>query len=65
MKHKLILSLADVLLGVTIISFFPTIIAVVWLEPTEFWLKVLATNMLLFSFGMLLHNAFEDHCGTV
>lgn len=64
MKHRLIQSLADILIGTTIICFFPTIIAVIWLDPTTFWLKILATNFLMFAFGMLLHSAFEDHCGT-
>jgi hypothetical protein len=61
MKHRLIQSLADILIGTTILCFFPTIIAVIWLDPTAFWLKILATNFLLFAFGMLLHSAFEDH----
>lgn len=64
MKHRLIQSLADILIGTTILCFFPMLIAVIWLDPTAFWVKILATNFLLFAFGMLLHGAFEDHGGS-
>ena len=64
MKHRLIQTLADLLIGATVICFFPTIIAVIWLDPVGFWVKLLITDFLFFSFGMVLHNLFEDHCGT-
>lgn len=64
MKHRMIQTLADLLIGVTIVCFFPSIIAVIWLDPTIFWVKVLATNFLLFALGMILHSVFEDSCGT-
>lgn len=64
MKHRLIQSLADIIIIMTIMSLFPLIICAIWLDPVGFWVRLLITDFMFFSFGMVLHNLFEDHCGT-
>lgn len=64
MKHRLIQSLADIIIIMTIMALFPLIICAIWLDPVGFWVRLLITDFMFFSFGMVLHNLFEDHCGT-
>jgi len=50
MKHRLIQTLADIIIGITIVALFPLIIAVIWLTPFEFWFRLLATDFLFLAF---------------